>query len=87
MFDKKTSTKSTISTESYSTQGQKKLNPYEVLFEKRHIAKSKELATHRPSTGAKLPNPAAKKSRKHQKAKATKPPSPLIATRDAVLLE
>jgi hypothetical protein len=43
-FDKKTSTKSTISTESYNTQGPKKINPYEVLFEKRHIAKSKELA-------------------------------------------
>ena len=87
MFDKKKSTKSTISTEFYSTQSQKKLNPYEILFNKRHIAKSKELATHTPSTGAKLPNPPAKKSRKHQKAKAAKPPGPLITSRDAVLLE
>jgi hypothetical protein len=46
IFDKKTSTKSTISTESSHTV--KKTNPYEVLFEKRQIAKSKEMGQQRP---------------------------------------
>ena len=86
MFDKKTSTKSTISTDSYNTQGKKKTNPYEVLFEKRQLAKSKELATHRPSTGVKLQNPAMSKGKKTKKNKA-KPLPPAIATRDAVMLE
>jgi hypothetical protein len=41
IFDKKTSTKSTISTDSYTKKPA--ANPYEILFEKRNQNKSKEI--------------------------------------------